>query len=395
MAFLRGNLIVLLSVAVLTPTAGAALTGPYTADSDTVFLFHLDESTSATSSANALGGNMAIAVNGTSTATNPFPTDATILGATGFTGFNNAANISTARLGLGYDADGSGGFSPDTSTATPDMVAMSSLLGANGAFTLEAMVNFADPLSGVTNRTLISTDSNSFGSAVANRGFAFRINNVGELLFRMLSNMPVGNVRFAIPTTGTHAYAQNTWFHAAYVYDGEGTAKLYWTKVDASVTQANLLQTFTVDSNGDPIVDPTGTISGPLVLGNEGRSTMDEGVRGLMDEIRISSVARGPSDFIFGSVSSIPGDFDGDGNVDGDDFATWQMNFPMASDAEKEHGDGDGDGDVDGADFVVWQTNFPFPSAVTPVPEPAAMWIAISGAAMGLVQWRRTSRKNS
>jgi hypothetical protein len=73
-----------------------------------------------------------------------------------------------------------------------------------------------------------------------------------------------------------------------------------------------------------------------------------------------------------------PGDFDGDGDVDGADFVAWQTNFPKSSGALPSEGDADGDGDVDGADFVVWQTNFPFtpgPGA-TPIPEPSALVLA-------------------
>jgi hypothetical protein len=74
----------------------------------------------------------------------------------------------------------------------------------------------------------------------------------------------------------------------------------------------------------------------------------------------------------------IPGDLDGNGNVDGDDFALWQLNFPTQSGTPYANGDGDGDGDVDGADFVVWQTNFPFPSLsnASTVPEPSALILA-------------------
>jgi hypothetical protein len=75
-----------------------------------------------------------------------------------------------------------------------------------------------------------------------------------------------------------------------------------------------------------------------------------------------------------------PGDFNSDGIVDGDDFATWQANFPTASGAMLDDGDADGDGDVDGADFVVWQTNFPFPvaasSGIAAVPEPCGLLLA-------------------
>ncbi|MCC7085874.1 MAG: hypothetical protein IT427_12805 [Pirellulales bacterium] len=77
-----------------------------------------------------------------------------------------------------------------------------------------------------------------------------------------------------------------------------------------------------------------------------------------------------------------PGDFDGNGTVDGADFVAWQTNFPKESDATLAQGDADGNGTVDGADFVVWQTNFPFASSssIVPVPEPAG--IALAGIAV-------------
>jgi hypothetical protein len=87
-----------------------------------------------------------------------------------------------------------------------------------------------------------------------------------------------------------------------------------------------------------------------------------------------------------------PGDFDGDGDVDGADFVAWQTNFPKESGAVLNQGDADGDGDVDGADFVVWQTNFPFtPSGgASPVPEPSGViLLAGTGLAFGLALLRR------
>ena len=49
-----------------------------------------------------------------------------------------------------------------------------------------------------------------------------------------------------------------------------------------------------------------------------------------------------------------PGDFDFDGDVDGDDFLLWQSNFG----GDGPVGDADQDGDVDGDDFLLWQSNF-------------------------------------
>jgi hypothetical protein len=75
------------------------------------------------------------------------------------------------------------------------------------------------------------------------------------------------------------------------------------------------------------------------------------------------------------------GDFDGDRDVDGDDFSIWQANFPTASGAMRGQGDADGDGDVDGADFVVWQTNFPtmLSGSAVIVPEPGSLLLLYLG----------------
>lgn len=86
-------------------------------------------------------------------------------------------------------------------------------------------------------------------------------------------------------------------------------------------------------------------------------------------------------DLMMNDNSPTPGDFDGDGDVDGADFVAWQTNFPLTSGATLAGGDADADGDVDGADFDAWQTHFPsMQGSLTPVPEPAAMVIAVIGS---------------
>ena len=54
-----------------------------------------------------------------------------------------------------------------------------------------------------------------------------------------------------------------------------------------------------------------------------------------------------------------PGDFTGDGRVDGLDFLNWQSHYPnFVGGATPDGGDGNGDGKVDGLDFLVWQSNY-------------------------------------
>jgi len=60
----------------------------------------------------------------------------------------------------------------------------------------------------------------------------------------------------------------------------------------------------------------------------------------------------------------LPGDFDGDGDVDLSDFVTFQLCFggsnnpPAATCPPGVDADLDGDGDVDLADFLIFQQNF-------------------------------------
>jgi hypothetical protein len=53
-----------------------------------------------------------------------------------------------------------------------------------------------------------------------------------------------------------------------------------------------------------------------------------------------------------------PGDADGDGDVDLDDFVILKTNFGTPSGATAATGDFDGDGDVDLDDFVILKSNF-------------------------------------
>jgi hypothetical protein len=96
------------------------------------------------------------------------------------------------------------------------------------------------------------------------------------------------------------------------------------------------------------------------------------------------------------SISDVAsaGDFDKDGDVDGDDFLAWQGGFGTASGALKSDGDYDNDGDVDGDDFLGWQDEFGSPGeggsqgAVQGVPEPNSIMLLAAGA-VGLGMWRR------
>lgn len=73
----------------------------------------------------------------------------------------------------------------------------------------------------------------------------------------------------------------------------------------------------------------------------------------------------------------VPGDFDGDGDVDGVDLTIWQAGYGFDA-----SGDADFDGDTDGRDFLIWQRNYNQNSsnaAASVVPEPASVGIFFWG----------------
>ncbi len=67
-------------------------------------------------------------------------------------------------------------------------------------------------------------------------------------------------------------------------------------------------------------------------------------------------------------------DFDGDGNVDSQDLAQWQLDYGIS-----DGSDADGDGDSDGADFLMWQRQYGLGietlSATVAVPEPNGIFL--------------------
>ncbi len=90
------------------------------------------------------------------------------------------------------------------------------------------------------------------------------------------------------------------------------------------------------------------------------------------------------------TVTELPGDFDGDGDVDGVDFGLWQAGYPTASGAGLINGDADADGDVDGVDFGIWQANYPTNlGGSAAIPEPATLAVLALGGFAVLLRRKR------
>jgi len=75
---------------------------------------------------------------------------------------------------------------------------------------------------------------------------------------------------------------------------------------------------------------------------------------------------------------AVPGDTDGDGDVDLDDLFAVRNHFGTASGATRADGDTDGDGDVDLDDLFAVRNNFG--TGVAPVPEPVTLSLLCAGA---------------
>ncbi len=180
---------------------------------------------------------------------------------------------------------------------------------------------------------------------------------------------PAGDFRASTQQLDRGSVMQNTIAQVGFVFTWEGGSFLgdpfaggggialdQITNIDYDVIMEVITPTTTVDQFGD-----TGFFN----------------VEGFNVEYEVTSAS-----------SSFAADFDGDGDVDGNDLADWQVSYGIDSGA-----DADGDLDSDGRDFLVWQRQFgsgiPLSTATTSIPEPNAMVLLVGGFACTIFLTRR------
>ena len=298
-----GTLTAISATAVLlaAQTVSGSIAGPYSSDSSTLLLFHLDESATGSNTLNYGTLNTsynAFSVNLTAAGTLPATVTNVIGASNSFSGFGKAANLNTAGYLIGFDYNGSGAYDGDVSSSSlsADAITMSTLNLGNGGltpWTLEAMIR---PTVTNQNQEIICADSSA-----SSRAFQFKINTTGQLEINFINGSSSGtaDIKTAIPSAGAHAFVAGTWYHVAATYDGS-YVRLYWTLVDASITQANLISTTAVG-----ISSTFGALTGPLCFGGENRAANGEYFRGLIDEVRLSSVCRAPNAMLFAGGADI------------------------------------------------------------------------------------------
>lgn len=305
---------------------------PYVLDDDTLHLWHLDELVPPFANAADPDHPLLGLLNG-ATAWLPGPG-----------GFGTSVNVNTG-------ADTSRGIvtyaAALSSATTPDTPPTFAWHASDGAFTFEALVKFDIlPTTWTSNAQIISFDGD--GTGAQDRVFQFRLiplNGAPALSFNPLATGVTEPYAVPLPTSGSHAPDTSSWFHAAVTYDGRageaGNLKLYWTRLGAGATQANLL-------GGAGVLSADfdqGIHRGDFSLGNEARSTggSTEVFPGRIDEVRISSVARGPAGFLFA-----PYDTDGDGLPD-----DWESARFGRLDAASGSSDRDADGTSDRVEWLL------------------------------------------
>jgi hypothetical protein len=289
-------------------TTAAAPSGalePYPVDANTRHLWHFDEADPGPAEpAAGLTGSFSLT-----------PESGATLGAASAPGFATAGDTA---------AGSAAGF-------RGAVIPVSDVTGPDGAFTFEAILQTAN----ITDLQQIIAMENAGGS-VTDRPFQFRIDG-GDLRFINVSTGPQ-SILAPIPTSGPDAFVPGEWFHVAVAYNGsQGTAeniRLFWTRVDATRVAANeiLAATMTGDLAG---------IATTFGVGQEFRSPSDN-LKGSIDEVRISDIARTANDFLF-----LAPDTDGDGLAD-----PWEIlhfrESPEETEAEilaKHDGTDDPDGD--------------------------------------------------
>ena len=270
------TIMVLAIVVAVAAPASAGILGPYTPDANTMHLWHFDEAAGSTAAADTAGVVGPLA---------PLPEQSAWPAGS----FGNAAYDGTFGTSGRAKHPDNGAFRAGIGGANP-LQDMDDLVGdATGAWTFEALVNHTagtgplifDMQGGVNMfqygpHAVVGVDYTKLGIWINGGAGSW-----GAPDWNAAQSDIIG-------TPGT-------WYHTAVTYNGlEGTPdnlKVYWTEMLPGNTVAAEVGSYQFDAD-------IGTSYGYLSVGWAANNQ-----NLLVDEVRISSVARGAGDMMFGSAA--------------------------------------------------------------------------------------------
>jgi autotransporter-associated beta strand protein len=295
-----------------TANTYANIVGPYTADANTLHLWHMDQSTVPVLDSVVSGGtNLTSLQNGAT------------LGNASYPGFGSAVNA----YGPGPSFASSCYLAPQT---LPNDNTSFTYAGPNGAFTYEAIVQITyNPMQNLgatgTGRNQALTILAAEGNSNPLRIFQFRIDPIGYVpggnsgytspllepaleFINLHQNSSVQQMVIPLTTNilnSPDAIVQNGWYHVAVTYNGQpntaGNLSFYWTLMDSTRASASLVgsanMTFNLSSGATPnfVVGNTGRNPG----GGTSSTPVNANFLGNIDEVRMSKVALGPGQMMF------------------------------------------------------------------------------------------------
>ena len=288
------------------------IAGPYVPDADTLHLWHLNEQVVPVVDVGSDGTHLTALRNGAT------------LGSPSWPGFGLALSTYDGGPDAASDAGMDAYLSArplvnDKADNLPVAYA-----GPTGAFTHEALVRIDfDPQTAFgTNaagdvRSTFMQILNFDADEATNRACQFRLVPVGVLKGNpepLLEFINLGRDRSPqsltakIPTTGPDAINQGSWYHVAVTYDGSpnqpNNLKFYWSLLEPSRTTASLIGSGRMTSSLPVGCQPD------MAIGQTGRQSPvtphpNQHFVGLIDEVRVSGVARSPAQMVFTGTTAL------------------------------------------------------------------------------------------
>jgi hypothetical protein len=282
--------------------------GPYPLDADTIHLWHMNEPVVPVVDVGAEGTHLMALRNGAT------------LGNTSHQGFGLALSTYDGGPDTTNDAGRDAYLSARPLVSEQGDNVLTTYAGPTGAFTYEALVRidfepltvFGTNAAGVVRGNFMQIMSLDADEST-NRVCQFCLVPVGlldgntEPLLEFINfsrDESPQSLTAKIPITGPDAIAFGNWYHVALTYDGTpnqpDNVKFYWSLLDATHTTANLIGSGRMSNSLPAGCEPD------LAIGQTGRQSSvaphpNNNFVGLIDEVRISGVARSPSQMMFGS----------------------------------------------------------------------------------------------